>query len=71
MSLGQAQKRRFIVSDAGEQCIWAQQQRWNNSLIRDCRLGIPWIDSGADGNLAFMSAREVFVVVDMVINLLA
>jgi hypothetical protein len=68
---GQAQKIRFIALDAGERCIWAQQQRLNDSSIRDCRLGIPWIGLEADRNPALMSAREVLVVVDMEINLLA
>jgi hypothetical protein len=71
MFSGQVQKRRFIALDADKRCIWAQRQRWNNNSIRDCRLGIPWIGSGADGIPAFMSAREVSVVVDMVIDLLA
>ena len=68
MGRGHTQKRRFIVSDAGEQCVWPHQHIWNNSSIRDLRVGIPWIGSGAKGNPAFMSAREVFIVVDMVID---
>ena len=31
-------------------------------------MGIPWIGSGAIGNPAFMSAREVSIAVDMVLD---
>jgi hypothetical protein len=41
---------------------------WNNSSIRDSSLGIPWIGLGAKGNPAFMSTREVFIAVDMVLD---
>jgi hypothetical protein len=41
---------------------------WNSSSIRDSSVGIPWIGSGAKGNPAFMSAREVSIAVDMVID---
>jgi hypothetical protein len=35
--------------------------------MRDSSVGIPWIGSGAIGNPAFMSAREVSIAVDMVL----
>ena len=41
---------------------------WNSSSIRDSSVGIPWISSGAKGNSAFMSTREVSIAVDMVID---
>ena len=34
-AFGAAQKRRFIVVQAGDGCIWAQQHRWKRSSIRD------------------------------------
>ena len=61
-------KRRLIVLDAGEQCVWAHRHMWNSSSIRDSSVGIPWVGSGAKGNPAFMSAREVSIAVDMVIK---
>ena len=61
-------EKRLIVSDAGEQCVWAHQHMWNNSSIRDSSVGSPWIGSGMKGNPAFIFAREVSVVVDMVID---
>lgn len=36
--------------------------------MRDLSVGIPWIGSGAIGNPAFMSAREVSIAVDMVLD---
>jgi hypothetical protein len=69
MSGGAAQKSRFIVAEAGDLCVCAQQQRWKISSIRDRRVGIPWIGSRACGNPTFMSVREVFVMVDMMMLL--
>jgi hypothetical protein len=37
-------------------------------LIRDARVGIPWIGVGAVGKAAFMLVREVSVSADMVNN---
>jgi hypothetical protein len=37
---GAAQKRKFIVADAGNLWVYVQQQRWKRSLIRDWRVGI-------------------------------
>jgi hypothetical protein len=62
---GAVQKCSFMVADAGDLCVCTQQQRWKRSSIRDWRVGIPWMGSGACGNPVFMSAREVSVVVDM------
>jgi hypothetical protein len=41
---------------------------WNNSSIRDLSVGVSWIGSGTKGNPAFMSARDVSIAVDMVID---
>jgi hypothetical protein len=57
---------RFIVVDAGDRCVWAQQQKWKSRSMRDSRLELPRISSGAGGKLAFMCTREVSVREDMV-----
>jgi hypothetical protein len=62
---GAAQKSRFIDAGAGDLCICVEQQMWKRSSIRDWSVGIPWIGSRASGNPAVMSAREVFIIVDM------
>jgi hypothetical protein len=41
---------------------------WNSSSIRDLSMGIPWIGLCEKGDPAFMSAREVSIAVDMVID---
>ena len=64
-------KRRFIVLEAGEQCIWvwAHRHMWNSSSIRDSSVGISWIGSGKKGNPAFVAPREVSIAGDMVIGM--
>jgi hypothetical protein len=62
---GAAQKSRFLVADAGDLCVCVQPQRWKRKLIRDWRVGIPWMGSRACGNLVFISEREVSIIVDM------
>ena len=37
--MGQAQRSRFIVSDTGDLCVWAQGNMWNISWIRDSTVG--------------------------------
>ncbi len=68
---GAAQKSKFIVADAGDRCIWAQPHRQKRSLIKDCRLRMPWIGTGAGRNPVFMSANEVCVLVAMVMDVQA
>ncbi len=36
-------EKRFIVSKAGERCVWMHRHMWNNSSNRDSSIGIPWI----------------------------
>ena len=57
----------FIVAEAGVFCVCKQWQMWSIRSIRDARVGIPCIGSGAAGEAAFMLAREVFNSADMVI----
>ena len=54
--------------EAGDLCVWAQRQRWNKTSMRDCRLGVPSMGSGAGGKPAFMSARVVSERVDMLVR---
>ncbi len=55
----------FIVAEAGVFWVCKQQHMCIIRSIRDARVGIPWIGSGAVGNAAFMLVREVSVGADM------
>jgi hypothetical protein len=66
MLRGQAQKRRFIVSEAGERWVCAQRHMWKISVMIVSKVGIPSMGVGASGKAPFMSVREVAVVEDMV-----
>ena len=57
-----------MVSDVGEQCVWAHQHMWNSSSIRDSSVRNPWIGLGAKGNPAFTSTREVSIAIDIVLD---
>ncbi len=51
--------------------VFGSSHRRKRSLIKDCRLGMPWIGTGAGGNPVFMSANEVCVLVAMVMDVQA
>jgi hypothetical protein len=57
----------FIVAEAG---VFLVCEQWHMCirLIRDARVGIPWIGTGAVGKAAFMLVREVSIRADMVNN---
>jgi hypothetical protein len=63
-----ARNGMFIVAEAGVFWVCKQRHMCIIRLIRDARVGIPWIGVGAVGKAAFMLAREVFVRADMVNN---
>jgi hypothetical protein len=58
----------FIVAEAGVFWVYEQWHMCIIRLIRDARVGIPWIGAGAVGKAAFMLVREVYVRADMVNN---
>ena len=58
----------FIVAEAGVFWLCEQRHICIIRLIRDARVGIPWIGVGAVGKAAFMLVREVSVSADMVNN---
>ena len=66
MLRGQAQKRRFIVADAGERWVCAHRHMWKMSPMSVSKLGMPSIGLGPSGKAPFMSARDVGVAEDMV-----
>jgi hypothetical protein len=66
MLRGQAQKRRFIVTDAGERWVCAQRHMWKISAMSVSKLGMPSIGVGPSGKAPYMSARDVGVAEDMV-----
>jgi hypothetical protein len=58
----------FIVTEAGVFWVCKQQHMCIIRLIRDPRVGIPWIGVGAVRKAAFMLVREVSIREDMVNN---
>ncbi len=58
----------FIVAEAGVFWVCKQRHICIIRLIRDARVGIPWICLGAVGKTAFMLVRKVSVRADMVNN---
>ncbi len=63
-----ARNSMFIVAEASVFWVCKQQHMCIIMSIRDTRVGIPWIGSGAVGKAAFMLVREVSVRADMVNN---
>ncbi len=57
-----------IVAEAGVFWVCKQWHMCIIRLIRDARVGIPWIGSGAVGKAAFILVREVSIRADMVNN---
>jgi hypothetical protein len=49
----------FIIAEAGVFWVYEQRHMCIIRLIRDARVGIPWIGAGAGGEAAFMLVREV------------
>ncbi len=63
-----ARNSMIIVAEAG--VFWVCEQ-WHLCIIRlmrDTRVGIPWIGVDVEGKAAFMLVREVFVRANMVNN---
>jgi hypothetical protein len=58
----------FIVAEAGVFWVCNQRHMCIIRLIRDTRVGIPWIGVVAVGEVAFKLVREVSVRADMVNN---
>ncbi len=58
----------FIVAEVGVLCVCEQWHMCIIRLIRDARVGIPWIGVGAVGKAAFMLVREISVRADTVNN---
>ncbi len=58
----------LIVAETGVFWVCEQRRICIIRLIRDMRVGIPWIGVGAVGKTAFMLVREVSVKADMVNN---
>jgi hypothetical protein len=56
----------FIVVEAGVFYVWEHWHMWSIRLIRDARVGIPWIGLGAVEKAAFMLVRVVSIRADMV-----
>jgi hypothetical protein len=63
-----ARNSMFIVAEAGVFWVCKQWHICIIRLIRDPRVGIPWIGVDAVGKAAFMLVREVSVKADMVNN---
>ena len=63
-----ARNSMFIVAEAGVFWVCEQRHICIIRLIRDARVGIPWIGVGAVGKAAFMLVREVSIRADMVNN---
>ncbi len=63
-----ARNSMFIVAEAGVFCVCKQRHICIIRLIRDTRVGIPWIGVVAVGKAAFMLVREVSVRADTVNN---
>jgi hypothetical protein len=63
-----ARNSMFIVAEAGVFWVCKQRHKCIITLIRDTRVGIPWIGVGAVGKAAFMLVREVSIRADMVNN---
>ncbi len=61
-----ARNSMFIVAEAGVFWVCKQWHICIIKLIRDVRVGIPWIGVGAMGEAAFMLVREVSFKADMV-----
>ena len=57
----------FIVAEAGVFCVYEHWQMCSIRSMRDARVGIPWIGSGAAGKAVFMLVREVSDSVDTVL----
>ncbi len=70
MLRGQAQKRRFIVTDAGERWVCAQRHIWKISVMSVSKLEMPSKGVGPSGKAPFMSARDIGVAEDMVRRML-
>ncbi len=58
----------FVVAEAGVFWVCEQWHMCIIRLIRDARVGIPWISVGAVGKAAFMLVKEVSIRADMVNN---
>jgi hypothetical protein len=63
-----AMNSMVIVAEAGVFWVCKQWHMCIIRLIRDARVGIPWIGSGAVGKAAFILVREVSIRADMVNN---
>jgi hypothetical protein len=63
-----ARNSMFIVAETGVFWVCKQRHMCIIRLIRDARVGIPWIGVGAVEKAAFMLVREVSVKADMVNN---
>jgi hypothetical protein len=63
-----ARNSMFVVAEAGVFWVCEQWHMCIIRLIRDARVGIPWISVGAVGKAAFMLVKEVSIRADMVNN---
>jgi hypothetical protein len=63
-----ARNSMFIVAEAGVFLVCEQRHMCIIRLIREERVGIPWISAGTVGKAALMLVREVSVRADMVNN---